>query len=84
MRLSLSVGSNRHYKLDEITKRHFVQTGEAAALPKKQINNAIESIANTIESALEKIENELPNNFPESIHQAVKSAVKTRVRKLLK
>ena len=84
MRLSLSVGSNRHYKLDEITKRHFVQTGEAAALPKKQIDDAIESVVSIIDNALDTVENHLPDNFPQSIHEAVTAAVKKRVRKLQK
>ncbi len=82
MRLSLSVGTNRHYKLDEITKRHFVQTGEAAGLPKKLINNAIKLVASDIENALDRVESELPDNFPETIHEAVKAAVIKRVRKL--
>lgn len=82
MRLSLSVGAKRHYKLGEITKRHFEQTGEVAALPKKLIAEAIESVVCSIESALDRVKADLPDDFPESIPESVTSAVASRLSRL--
>ena len=45
MKLSMSVGTNRHYRIDEIQRRHFVQTATAAGLSKSTIARALEEVA---------------------------------------
>jgi serine/threonine-protein kinase HipA len=62
--------------------RHFVQTGEAAGLPKTLVPDAIAEIADTAEAALASVENNLPANFPDAIHNSVKAGVKARLRSL--
>lgn len=82
MRLAMSVGTNRHYRLTEIQGRHFLQTGEAAGLPKALIEDAIDEMAAKAESALAGVEAVLPTDFPAAIHDAVRQAVRNRVRHL--
>lgn len=82
MRLAMSVGTRRHYKIEEIQGRHFVQTGRAANLPNALIQDAIQEMVDNAEQALEQIEDALPPDFPEAIHEAVKQAVKRRVARL--
>jgi serine/threonine-protein kinase HipA len=82
MKLAMSVGANRHYKISEILGRHFVQTGEAAGLPKYLVRDAIEAITDTARDAIDRIENALPADFPEAIHNSVKTAMTTRLRNL--
>lgn len=33
----MSVGTNKHYRIAEMQGRHFLQTGEAAGVPKKLV-----------------------------------------------
>jgi serine/threonine-protein kinase HipA len=82
MKLAMSVGTNRHYKIGDIHGRHFIQTGAEAGLPKTLVRNVIEEIATSAENAMEKIESELPACFPEAIHSAVKDAMIARLRRL--
>jgi serine/threonine-protein kinase HipA len=82
MRLAMSVGGNRHYRINEIAGRHFVQTGEAAGLPRPLIREAIEQMADTAEDALRQVEDALPTDFPEIIHVSVKDAVIGRLKSL--
>jgi serine/threonine-protein kinase HipA len=82
MKLAMSIGTNRHYHIDEVLGRHFVQTGEAAGLPKTLIHESIEAMARRAETALASMERELPNGFPEAIHESVKAAVIKRLRTL--
>jgi serine/threonine-protein kinase HipA len=82
MNLAMSVGNNRHYRISEIVGRHFVQTGEAAGLPKSLVRDAIEQMANTADGALGEVENTLPVGFPEAIHASVKNAISDRLRGL--
>lgn len=80
MKLAMSVGTKNHYRIAEVQGRHFVQTGEAAGVPKKLVQDSIDQVAATAETALTKIEGQLPKSFPEAIHNSVKTAVMQRLR----
>lgn len=82
MKLAMSVGTSRHYQINEILSRHFIQTGEAAGLPKSLVREAIEEMADTALQAMEKIESELPVDFPVAIPTSVKQAITDRLGKL--
>lgn len=82
LKLAMSVGKNNHYRLDEIRLRHFVQTGKAAGLPKRQIHAVLEEVADTALDAIGHVEQDLPPGFPEWIPHAVKDAVMERVGRL--
>ncbi len=82
MKLAMSVGANRHYKISDILGRHFIQTSEAAGLPKSLVKRALEEMAETARAAIDKVENALPRGFPSYIHNSVKAAMTGRVRKL--
>ncbi len=80
MKLAMSVGTNRHYKIGEIQRRHFSQTGEEAGLPRTLVRDAIEETAARANQAMAQIESELPADFPAAIHSAVEDAVIARLR----
>jgi serine/threonine-protein kinase HipA len=82
MRLAMSVGTKRHYRIGDILGRHFIQTGEGEGLPKGLAREAIEEMADTAGQALEAIERVLPGDFPGVIHRAVKAGVIDRLSKL--
>lgn len=82
MKLAMSVGDKRHYRLDEVHGRHFLQSGAQAGLPKALMRAAIEEVADTAEAALEQVAKSLPADFPAFIHDAVQSAVLRRKRSL--
>jgi len=82
MKLAMSVGNNRHYRIDQIQARHFVQTGAKAGLPKTLVHKAIEEISDTAENALSKVEKNLPAAFPEEIHASVKAGMTARLHRL--
>jgi len=82
MKLSMSVGTNRHYRIHEITGRHFLQTGKTAGLSKTVVLEVLEKIADTANQAIEKVESELPKNFPTSLHASVKKGLTQRLKQL--
>jgi serine/threonine-protein kinase HipA len=80
MKLAMSVGNSRHYRIDKIHVRHFVQTGAEAGLPKALIPSAIEEIAESASDAIAWIEKSLPKDFPAFIHESITAAVTGRLR----
>lgn len=79
MRLSMSAGTNRHYRISGVRGRHFIQTGRAAGLAESVVVKAIEEMAETAPRALQKVEGALPKDFPPALHASVSKGVKGRV-----
>ncbi len=82
MKLAMSVGDNRHYRIDEIAARHFFQTADRAGLPKALVRQAIEGVASGMPKAIDQLEAELPAGFPLALHEAVKAGTLARLRVL--
>lgn len=79
MRLSMSIGANRHYRIGEIRGRHFVQTGKAGGLAESVVRAVIEEMAETAPYAIQKVEGALPRDFPLALHESVSKGVEGRV-----
>lgn len=82
MKLAMSVGKNRHYRVDQIHGRHFLQTGMLAGLSKKRVLGLIAAVAEQAPLALDEVAGLLPNGFPLAIHETIKGAVLNRARGL--
>jgi serine/threonine-protein kinase HipA len=80
MKLAMFVGDSRHYRLDEIKGRHFVQTTERAGLPGSLAKDVLEEVAKAVDAAITSVERQLPRDFPEYIHSAVKAGLADRIK----
>jgi len=80
MKLAMSVGDSRHYRMDEIQGRHFIQTAERAGLPAALASEVLADVVQSASTAITTVENELPRKFPESIHSSVKAALAARLK----
>ncbi|MGV3661330.1 MAG: type II toxin-antitoxin system HipA family toxin [Prosthecobacter sp.] len=78
MKMAMCVGDNRHYRMDEIHGRHFLQTTKRAGLPERLAREALDEVTATVESALTNAEAELPARFPAGIPHSVRKAVEAR------
>ena len=79
MKLAMAVGTNNHYRIEGIHGRHFMETAQAAGLPKAMARAAIEEIVTSAHKALKQVQEALPRAFPTAIHAAVSRAVASRV-----
>lgn len=82
LKLAMFVGDNRHYRLDKIQGRHFIQTTERAGLPASLASEVLAEVAQTADASMTALEEQLPRGFPESIHEAVKAGVAKRLKHL--
>ncbi len=81
-KLAMSVGKNRHYRVDKIHGRHFLQTGARAGLSTKRMQKLVEEIVEIAPWSLEAVMEELPAKFPPRLYDAVRYAVIERLRGL--
>lgn len=82
MKLAMFVGNSRHYRIDQIYARHFIQTSDSAGLPREVIQDILEQLIETAPNAISKLENTLPDDFPNEIHTSVEKAMKQRLDSL--
>lgn len=81
VKLAMFAGRNRHYRLDEIHPRHFVQTALDARTPKSLIQDVIEQLIAKGWDAFDTVAEALPNGFPEEIHSSVRENALVRLKR---
>jgi len=77
MKLAMSVGTNRHYRIDEIQPRHFEQTAKQAGLADGMVESALTQISDALPDAIATVSASLPERFPEELRDSIaKGALK--------
>jgi len=79
MRLAMAVGTSRHYRVDEIAPRHFLQTARLCDIPAAVAEGVLEEIADTAPKAMEKTQSALPKGFPEPLVRSIVEAARQRL-----
>jgi serine/threonine-protein kinase HipA len=82
LKLAMFVGDNRHYRIDEISGRHFVQTVKRARLAESIALDALKELAAKAEPALAQVEKGLPRQFPGVIHESVSRCLRERAKRI--
>jgi serine/threonine-protein kinase HipA len=81
-KLAMAVGASNHYRILDISGRHFVETAKKARLPASVVRDAIGQVLGQGPAVFERIESVLPKDFPEVIHVSVGAAAAGRLRLL--
>jgi serine/threonine-protein kinase HipA len=82
MKLAMAIGTNRHYTVDTITGRHFVQTAKASGLPDKMVADLIGELHDTAAKGIDKARAALPKDFPEKVARSIADGAKARAKSL--
>ncbi len=82
MKLAMAVGDNRHYTVESITGRHFVQSAMKAGLGRPVALGVIDDILGTGQQALETTLAGLSSGFPMAIAEAIARAFRSRLKAL--
>jgi serine/threonine-protein kinase HipA len=56
IKLAMAVGEKNHYHLKEIQPRHFYQTGEAAGLSKRDMDDIFSELRARVDAAIKEVE----------------------------
>lgn len=80
MKLAMAVGDKRHYALDTVMPRHFVQTAVHCNLSAEFAMDILNEIQTIAEPGIEATLAQMPTGFPETLSASVVSGVRRRVR----
>lgn len=82
VKLAMSVGTKRHYLVDEIVPRHFGQIAAQSGLGADAARQLFDEIAGDFEAAWGAVQHDLPGNFPEDLMISLKNGMASRLKLL--
>lgn len=80
MRLAMSAGKNRHYRVHDILPRHFVQSGSRAGLSETLIAQTMDELSTQMPDAIDKACKTLPADFPEQLRESIAEGINMRLQ----
>lgn len=82
MKLAMAIGDKRHYRLDEIAPRHFVQSAARAGLRPAVILPLFAELAERMPAAVEEVRNALPADFPGDLLEPIEAGMQARLKRV--
>lgn len=80
MQFAMAVrGQNRHYRIDQIHPRHFLQTAKASNLGDTLIERAFNRFIERGEAVFDRVADELPAGFPAQISDTILENARKRL-----
>lgn len=77
-KLAMSVGKSRHYSVNEIVPRHFMQSAEMAGVGTPVMRKLFEDVAANAERQFETVISSLQRGFPDEIVESLRLAIGKR------
>ena len=82
LKTAMAVGKNRHYVVNEIMPRHFLQTAAACNMGESVVREVFEELLERGEAAISSVGDDLPPGFPETLFESVTNGFRARLRLL--
>jgi len=82
MRLAMSVGDNRHYRVHDILPRHFVQTAGRTGLPEETVTRVVGEFHERMPGAIQTVCDNLPGDFPDALRDAIVNGIEQRLERI--
>lgn len=84
MKLAMAVGDSRHYGVDGIMPRHFVQTAAKAGIGAAAVEAVFAELLRQAPTVLDRTLHSLPRGFPAQVAVSIGDGFKGRLRRLEK
>ncbi|WP_417829331.1 type II toxin-antitoxin system HipA family toxin [Thalassospira sp.] len=78
MRLAMSLGEKNHYRVDEIARRHFIQSARQCGFGVELVQELLVRAYERVPEALDKTEGQLPDDFPQGLLSSLKKGIESR------
>ncbi|MEP2425373.1 MAG: HipA domain-containing protein, partial [Tateyamaria sp.] len=82
MRLAMSVGDQNHYRINEVVRRHFLETAKVVGLGQELANSMIDDILYQLDGAIEQTQVKLLPGFPDTLLGCLLDGLHARAQNL--
>ena len=79
-RLAMAVGDNRHYRINTIAPRHFVQSAQHAGVGEEIVHSIFEELRETGREAIAQTLDRLPPRFPRQVSASIRAGFLRRLK----
>ena len=83
MKLAMSVGNSRHYRLHEIMPRHFVESAGQAGMPATAVQAIFDELARDLPAAIDRACDDLPDGFPDELRRSIAAGALQRLERVM-
>lgn len=80
MKLAMAVGESRHYVIDQIMPRHFIQSAEKSGMSASEVQQIFAELIDSQEAAVDHVRTALPAGFPEDLVNSIIEGLQKRLR----
>ena len=77
-RAAMAVGTNRHYRMDEIVPRHFIQSAVAGGISNERAEQWLEEVAHKVPDAVNRVRESLDGAVQDEILESIGNAAIAR------
>ena len=78
-KLAMSVGKNRHFRMDEILPRHFIQSAEISGVGASIVRSIFADLVEKFGTVFADVKKALPKGFPEELTKSIEAAAEQRI-----
>lgn len=82
VRMAMSIGDKRRYRIDQIHPRHFAQSAARAGIPQRVFADAISELADHGQTAIDLATTGLPDQIPDRVVGPIVALAKHRMQLL--
>jgi serine/threonine-protein kinase HipA len=76
------VGSNRHYRWQEIHRRHWIETAKKCRFPESEAIAVLDDCVSSTERIVDEVANSLPEGFPERVAKPILDGLADSMRRI--
>jgi serine/threonine-protein kinase HipA len=81
-KLAMAVGNNRHWIIDRILPRHFIQTALKAGVGEEVVRSILEELNGTADKAADETLASLPPGFPNEVSASIRKGMQSRMQSI--
>ena len=78
-RLAMAVGDNRHYQINTIIPRHFLQSAQHAGVGEEIVHSIFGELRETGQEAIARTLDRLPARFPKQVSASIQAGFLRRL-----
>lgn len=82
IKMAMAVGQNKHYKVNEILKRHFLETAKICKFDQEEMAQIIKDCLTELPTVVKIVNSELDSKFPQEVAKSIFSGMQNRAAAL--
>lgn len=83
LKMAMALGSNRHFKIVELQRRHFLQTAKACRFDIDEMQTVIDETLAQLPAVITAVQGKLPKKFPHAVADSIFKGMRKRAAMLV-